>query len=377
MFHAVNENGEWESLYSKSNKELIQCRQSTYYCPNCREPLQIRLGQKVTPHFAHYPDSECRSGESREHETGKWRLYQWLVDQGLHAEMERYLPEIKQRPDVLLHYHKKCIAIEYQCATISRSEVIKRTESYHEANIFPLWIVGSKHLSKNWKTSTIQSTPFLQALLYYFRKQYQVFFFHPFHQTFHIAKHLQSVSHKKWVGKVQVLPLQGTTFPQLFTNNNAPLYFPNPLWEKLLYTHRTSYRQRVGSDEAQFRQYLYLNNYHFSLIPSIAYVPLPSQITMTAKPFIWQTRFLMKYFLHVPVGGLIKANIITGGITLNHYQADMRTEYMHLLECLGYVNKVGTNSWVKLKDAPFYQHCEQALQGDRLLVEALKKLHRI
>lgn len=375
MFYAKNEDGELQSLFSKSKKELHECKRRTFICPECREPLLLRFGPKVTPHFAHYPSSECRRGESKEHEIGKWRLYQWFKKQGIEAELEKYLPVIQQRPDIFFHYRDKQIALEYQCATIPTSEILKRTATYHEANIFPLWIIGAKHL--NQKSSVFSATSFLQSLLYFFHNEYRAYFFHPFTSTFAIVSDLKSVTSNKWRGHVTKRSTINLSFPQLFKKIDSPsLNVPDPIWEKLLYTHRTCYQPKVSSEEAQLRQFLYLNHYHFSLIPSIAYLPLRSQITLSCKPFIWQTRFLMKYFLHVPLGSRIHTPPLFGGKTLNHYQADLALEYLEVLQALGYVKKIQGN-WVKLKEVVFYNHVEDALSGDKKLIEALRNLHRI
>lgn len=73
MLSALNAAGELQSLYQMTKQQIFAAKKRTYYCPVCHEPLHIRSGIKVIPHFAHFPKSECsalKRGESLEHEEG-------------------------------------------------------------------------------------------------------------------------------------------------------------------------------------------------------------------------------------------------------------------------------------------------------------------
>ncbi|MCA0969581.1 competence protein CoiA [Halobacillus litoralis] len=375
MFYAQNESGELQALFSKNKEELEQCRTSAYFCPICEEKVHIRFGPKVTPHFAHASNSLCAGMESEQHEKGKWYLYNWLRSQGYQAELEHFIPIVNQRPDVFLEVQHRKIAIEFQCARISERDIVKRTLTYQQKGITPFWVIGSNHLKRKGNTLAVNS--FLKSFLYYFHGQYLLYFLNVHNRNLHIAHDLRSVTDQKWLSTVATKPLDHFSLPQLFSKKNTPFrYVENPFWEKLLYSLRTRYQQWVGSEEAQFRQYLYLNNLHFSLIPSIAYLPLSGQITLKTKPFIWQTRFLMKYFLYVPVGGHVQPSPLEGQRTVNGHHPDLSLEYLCMLEELGYVKQSG-DEWIKTKDVTFYKTVEDALRGDKKLIQTLKNLHRI
>ena len=377
MFYALNDKGDIQSLYAKTKVEIESCKQKAYYCPTCEEPLQIRSGPRVTAHFAHFPNSDCSRGETLEHETGKWLLYKWAKYQGLHSELEKFLPEIKQRPDVWLTLNNKQVAIEYQCATISEKEIRKRTSAYYSSGIFPLWILGHQHL-KPYSNQTLKLTSFLSSFLYYFNDQYLLYFLNPDKRSISMASRLQTTSPRVCFASIQSLSLQHVSFPDLFRKPSATsLYSAVPFWEKLWYNHRTTYKKHVSTEERQFRQYVYLKGHHFSLIPSVCYLPVEGQITMKEKPFIWQTRLLMEYFLYVPIGGRVHFPALQGRPTTNGYHPDVANEYLKVLQSLGYVRQHSGNNWVKTKEVYFHRHVDEAIEEDQKIMHALKKLHRI
>src|SRR5690625_2120567 len=104
MLQAQSNKGELITLATLTEAEIKTVRRdSQFYCPVCKELLMIRVGKQVVPHFAHYPKSKCpetSGGEGPYHENGKLLLYKWLKSQYLHVELEPYLKNIKQQPDL-------------------------------------------------------------------------------------------------------------------------------------------------------------------------------------------------------------------------------------------------------------------------------------
>ena len=76
---------------------------------------------------------------------GKELLYRWFKRQNFQVDIEYYLPEIKQRPDVFVERAGRKIAIEYQCANLAIEAAVQK-------NIFVLasWYTG--HLDRWWKS---------------------------------------------------------------------------------------------------------------------------------------------------------------------------------------------------------------------------------
>jgi competence protein CoiA len=121
-----------------------------FYCPGCRNPVILKKGQHKLPHFSHYASSRCETfseGETEEHIAAKALLYDWFADQK--CEMEAYLPDLKQRPDLLVGQ----TAIEVQCSPLPWERFMERTKNYTDFGYFPWWLLGRRlqpHLHRRW-----------------------------------------------------------------------------------------------------------------------------------------------------------------------------------------------------------------------------------
>ncbi|ARI78020.1 competence protein CoiA [Halobacillus mangrovi] len=375
LYYAVNHHGELTSLYQLTMDELRQIKSDTFHCPNCHERLLIRAGPKVAPHFAHFPKSNCvlYKGESVAHEAGKWDLYHWMKRQSYNVELEVYVKEIQQRPDILLTFREKKIALEYQCSAISIKEITKRNQAYLKEGIFPLWILGINHLKQQSHRNFLLND-FLRSFLYYFNDHFHLYFYDPDRKQMIVLSNLHYTGKPFVYGIVNDYPLPSFKFPQLFNSKKSSLKYPlTHSWEKLLYNYRTRYKAKVSSLEYQFRQYVYLNGHHFSLIPSVCYLPVPGQLSLNMKPYIWQTRLLMDHFMKKSVGEIGQFPSIFTPPTINQYQVDVTMQYVNLLDGLGVLKKINQNQWVKKKDIIFHQNMKNALEDDKNLINQLKK----
>ena len=136
----VNNSYSEEELRALSdNRELL--------CPVYHKPYEYCHGKIVMPYFRHKDKTECENiysePETDEHIRGKIRLYNWLqnIDGVTDVELEAYIPETKQRPDIKFMYHDRVTVLEYQCTPIA-SEYLERHELYQNANIDDIWICG-------------------------------------------------------------------------------------------------------------------------------------------------------------------------------------------------------------------------------------------
>lgn len=111
-----------------------------YFCPACGCPVILKRGHKVVSHFAHKHSLErkCFNNESIKHYTGKLVLAQILMQQGYYVEIEPFLKEIKQIPDLIIN--DKYI-IELQFSTIPYSQIIKRTEGLNKLGYKVAWLL--------------------------------------------------------------------------------------------------------------------------------------------------------------------------------------------------------------------------------------------
>lgn len=179
----------------------------------------MRLGKQKKWHFAHKKEDSCLAfyeAESMYHRHGKELLYRWFKRQNFHVDIEHYLPEIQQRPDIFIERAGRKVAIEYQCANLSIEQLYKRTYSYWRAGIQVIWIIGGNQLKKHsayWvkfsslMAFSLQSYP--QPLLIFFCSKQKSFMKCAFLTSFSTSV---SFSH------IIYLPTETTTFEMLFSS---------------------------------------------------------------------------------------------------------------------------------------------------------------
>lgn len=96
--------------------------------------------------------------ETEEHLNGKRDLFEWIKKQPsiTDAVLEGWIPETKQRPDIMFKFNGKQYVIEYQCSPIA-TEWIERHELYQASGIIDIWILGiEKYLKPNMREKFIQ-----------------------------------------------------------------------------------------------------------------------------------------------------------------------------------------------------------------------------
>lgn len=223
MLMAHNEQGTLIYTMQHSRQALQQLQQgSTFFCPQCKAPVQLKLGAIMTPHFAHKVATSCTKlfseGESEAHLAGKIQLYEWLQQRKLFVMLEPTIEGVTQRPDLLVMYGEQEYAIEFQCSTISASTIKKRSAGYRAVGIVPIWI---------FKAPTFAS---YQAVIQQrISKMYQagaedfILFYAPKTKTFTYASHLYRLYHDQFIVRLSRMPL---------TKQHFPFYRPAPLTEE-------------------------------------------------------------------------------------------------------------------------------------------------
>ncbi|RZI48934.1 competence protein CoiA [Lactococcus kimchii] len=137
MLTAFDENKKLINLLENRPESL----KGKYFCPACRSELSLKNGAIKTPHFAHKSLQACDlalENESAQHLGLKKELYEWFK-QDEKVEIERYLPALNQRPDLLVNDK---IAIEIQCSYLSLKRLKERSENYRQHGYRVLWLMG-------------------------------------------------------------------------------------------------------------------------------------------------------------------------------------------------------------------------------------------
>lgn len=146
MFNAYSKDKQVVTLLNLTREEIEKMKGKPYFCPACKHPVRIKNGKVKLPHFSHYNQSSCAlhsEGETIEHLALKEVFATWCEKETIHYELEKYLPELNQRPDLLIGN----IAVEIQCSPISVQRLVERTKSYQKHGYTPIWICGSKLFS--------------------------------------------------------------------------------------------------------------------------------------------------------------------------------------------------------------------------------------
>lgn len=103
--------------------------------------------------------------ETEEHINGKRDLYEWIkIQNGVtDAVLEGWIPETRQRPDIMFKYNDKQCVIEFQCSPIA-TEYYERHDLYRSSGICDIWICGiDKYTGPRKRMNILEDT----ARLYY------------------------------------------------------------------------------------------------------------------------------------------------------------------------------------------------------------------
>lgn len=150
MIIALNDNQQYvRATDASKNQQFI--------CPGCKEKVILKSGDIKQKHFAHYSKSTCETfseNETTQHLAGKLQLAAQLQQFG-DIKIEAVIPEINQRPDLLMQSGHRQIAIEYQCSPISQRKLDQRNAGYSSQKIDVIWILGHNYYVKNMTQTTI------------------------------------------------------------------------------------------------------------------------------------------------------------------------------------------------------------------------------
>lgn len=360
-------------------------REKTFSCPDCRQSVVFKNGTTITPHFAHHVTASCSlqdGGEGEYHTKGKLQLYQWLKSQHIKVELEAYLPEIQQRPDLLVTIKAKRIALEYQCAAISPAVFQKRTNQYLAAGITPIWIQGGNRqrragpaallLTANDKFFLHQYRSDYTPLLYYYcSNTRKISFFH----------HILFTGHRKNYGKLHYVHLNSLSFKNLFKWKQQKQVLMYPAWLEERKRMRSAIPSVHQHKARKWYAWLYENGSHPSILPSLAGLPVKSQYKLSEPPVIWQSELLFRYLLTLHPGQCISLvscrKVLAASFIFPHFfpliqdEACPVEEYFHLLVKAGFFVKKEEFIYQKRKEIILPVNMEAAVQADLQLYRKL------
>ncbi|PGL53060.1 MULTISPECIES: competence protein CoiA [Bacillus cereus group] len=378
IFIAKRENGEKIHLLYNCNEELLRRmrQQERFFCVACGKEVQMKLGKQKSWHFAHKKVDSCLAfyeAESMYHRHGKELLYRWFERQNFHVDIEHYLPQIQQRPDIFIERAGRKIAIEYQCANLSIEQLYKRTYSYWRVGIQVIWIIGGNQLKKQsayWMkfsslmAFSLQSYP--QPFLIFFCSKQKAFMKCAFLTSFSTSV---SFSHTIY------LPTETTTFELLF----SPVPFQKEILDREWKQRKDYFRKNAlpiwNYNYKSLLRLLYQFKCTPANFPSEIGVPLPSGFAFQTNPFIWQAFLYMKCIGELAVGECITLQYVCSYVKKytkrrmlpyfsKHIWKVAVTEYMTFLCYTGVLRKVETYKYRKIRGIVMLKTEEEVMKYD-------------
>lgn len=370
---------------SKKERQELKRANPKFYCPVCNERVILRAGEKVIAHFSHQSKAKCPStngGEGVYHEQGKLQIYQWLKKQYIHAELEFYIQEIKQRPDFLIELNGKKIAIEFQCSKIPPVQMFERTKGYKQAGIHVIWILGEKLLKRKTK-NIIKIDAFTQTFIHQFSSSYPstLYYYCPQTSKFIKIQDLYMMGNNRAVGKFEISPLKNMTITDLFSQSFLPKKELSRVWKQEKRHFRLMTRNRLYGEELQWHQWLYLNKLHYETLPAIIHLPVRGAFKMNVANWNWQSRFVFDFLAPLEREAEFSLNqcirffrksIRTGdNFPLIHSDHHPIQDYLIFLVQLHYLEQTTKQTFRKIKEIYIHPHLEAAIEEDEQLIQKI------
>lgn len=287
-----------------SHDDLRQLKETNpFFCPQCKEPLLLKIGTIKIPHFAHLKNNACDSffseGESAAHLLGKQQLYSLFTRLQLPTVVEPYLPQIQQRPDLLVTKDDEQYAIEFQCSKIAGPLFQNRTNGYQAVNINPVWLLHTPNA--HFKTVGITkisinhtNAQFIQT----YKKQHYLLTYDVQREMFYYVSNLIPIQGLQYFGVIQELPLTQQNFPFFIPKVMSKQTF-QMIFTKVLMIRNTTLRSRLflskkGVNDSFLRAIYEMQCTIFKL-PHFIGIPVECSVPLPVPNVEWQ--LLLFYFL--------------------------------------------------------------------------------
>ncbi|WP_433748958.1 competence protein CoiA [Falsibacillus pallidus] len=397
MISAKNKNGEFTVLWKKPKDEIERIRRTQkFYCPHCGDSLLIKAGSINIPHFAHKNQSACSSfseSESIHHLNGKLDIFEWLKKSYPESvELEPYLEEIGQRPDILLAVEGQNYAIEYQCSSIPATVIQTRTKGYLAMNIKPIWIMGDAPIrkGKDGKTSIYKLSPFQWSFAQSSSSGSPLLLsYSPENKIMgQLSKFFPLTPSKTFAAPI-ISPLYKLNPSQILLNPaDCFTQYPIKRWmdEKNKWMQQRVHYSRWKKDH--FLLTIYQNGLNpFLLAPQIG-LPVSYMYSVSSHPLEWQL-YIWTDTLNHDKGKIIdmdrclqnvQKRIRKGDIKkrplplLSHDFTDrMVSSYLHLLVRTGHLKMCGKNKFRLVNEFNFPLNMEKGIEEEKIYYSTIVK----
>lgn len=300
----TDQNEVFQLTPSMTKTELQKIRQSiAFYCPQCKQLVQLKIGQINIPHFAHSKNNACESGfsegESQAHLLGKHQLFTFFQQRHFHTLLEPYLPAIKQRPDLLVSKGHHRYAIEFQCSRISEEKCHDRSTGFLNVQITPIWLLKTPATFKKNGLVKLSINHFYQQFMQQQRGQSYLLTYDIESQHFYYVSNLMPIHGQQFLGDIQKIPLTQQIFPfyvpKRLTKHTYKMMLMRYQAFREQFLHSRLLLSRKGVNDLFLRS-LYELRLNRNSLPIFLGVPTEGAAAIALFTVEWQT--LLFYFMH-------------------------------------------------------------------------------
>jgi competence protein CoiA len=376
-------NGKRLSLGEKWNKsDLIGIRsREKFHCPECGEEVVMKLGSKKSWHFSHLAGGSCQYEYDREsdyHRSGKLMLYDWLKKQGIQAELESYDPLMKQKPDVAFKLQSQKYAIEFQCSVISAEIFEKRTKTYLDHGVIPIWIAAETLVKRKTK-NVVSLNNFLYLFIRRHRHSWNIPAFCPISGQFINLHGAIPISARKTITNLEVKSLNQFSIQHLISPAAGKFPFMK-IWLNENQKLKSQYLRSPGARQNRFLKELYRNRLSLLSLPPVFGLPVHSSPYIETPSFIWQTYLYLDVFRNFKKGDIIYYASIREAFANRVKRRDIKlrllpaagqrdawytlAEYVFLLTKLSYLDKIDSGTVQVVKEFVIANSIEEQLEAD-------------
>ncbi|MEC1178814.1 competence protein CoiA family protein [Metasolibacillus meyeri] len=284
---------------------LQQLRQTTtFYCPQCKQPLQLKIGRVKIPHFAHKQLNDCDAsfteGESLMHLLGKQQLFSFFQKRVEKVVLEGYLSRLQQRPDLFITHRQQHYAIEFQCSTIPFEQFNERTTGYEKHGIIPLWIAKAPNKIPTFGIRKISLSQFYQQFFKRYQNELYLITYDTVYSRFIYFSNLQYVQGRTWLANIQPLPLDRQHFPFFVPKRLTEVYLKEMLdlykLQRVNFLRTKVIFNRKGLNDL-FLRGLYEQRLTYEQLPNYIGIPICRGEAIPLFSAEWQSHVF--YFLRI------------------------------------------------------------------------------
>ncbi|HSJ37854.1 MAG TPA: competence protein CoiA family protein [Planococcus sp. (in: firmicutes)] len=326
-----------------SRQDLLTMRSiHKFTCPDCGNTLFLKVGDIKIPHFAHKSHSDCESfsePESSLHLQGKLLLHQFFTNKQFPVELEKYLPAIRQRADLLVDGQT---VIEFQCSPISANDVLRRSAAYTGMGLKPTWIFGIKEKPAD-SIQIIRLMEYQKEMLIQEDRSKHLLLLNPEAGQFNYYSNLFHISGNRWVGKVRGLPTAKQTFPFA-----APKNMNRQDFERVCIIFAQAKSSFIRSQlfaKNRYQNPFWLLCYKLGLdvrnVPATIGVPIIGSECIAEHAVIWQLKANRAFRQGVSISELLSSD----RITLNKGASVLQLE-MVLKDYIGFLAEIEAENTV-------------------------------